>query len=73
MSLHGGRESGVGSRESQGKKDAETGRHGDAERKLTTNNQPLTIDLAQNSKLKTQNPLHPSPAYAKMLEALRFI
>jgi thiamine-monophosphate kinase len=57
----GSRESGVGSQEVEGGGDAETGRHGDAERKLTTNNQPLTTDLAQNSKLKTQNSKLSSP------------
>jgi glutaminase len=35
--------------------DAETQGRGDAEKNLTTNNQQLTTDLTQNSKLKTQN------------------
>jgi Ca2+-transporting ATPase len=58
------RESGIGSRESGeigklgemgGWGEAETRGSGDAEKNLTTNNQPLTTDLTQNSKLKTQN------------------
>jgi GTP-binding protein Era len=41
--------------------DAGTRGRGDAEKTLTTNNQPPTTDLTQNSKLKTQN--SPSPPH----------
>jgi SNF2 family DNA or RNA helicase len=50
-----GRESGVGSRESGGEEDGGTRGRGDAEKKLKTNNQPLTSDPTQNSEFKAQN------------------